>query len=69
MTKLRKLDILLNNPQVVYFPGQVIQGQVIVELSAAMKMRGRVFFLSMSGSEQFPFFKSCTPEISWNIYK
>ncbi|XP_053405768.1 arrestin domain-containing protein 17-like [Mercenaria mercenaria] len=40
MTKLRKFEITLNNPQVVYFPGQVIQGQVIVELSDDMKMRG-----------------------------
>ncbi|XP_045216585.2 arrestin domain-containing protein 17-like isoform X3 [Mercenaria mercenaria] len=39
MTKLRKLEITLNNPQVVYFPGQVIQGQVIIELSDDMNMR------------------------------
>lgn len=41
MTKLQRLEIALVNPQVVYFPGQSIQGQVIVELTDRMKMRGR----------------------------
>ena len=41
MPKLRKLEITLNNPQIVYFPGQVIQGQVIIELAEDMKMRGK----------------------------
>ncbi|XP_060553147.1 arrestin domain-containing protein 3-like isoform X2 [Ruditapes philippinarum] len=40
MPKLRKLEITLNSPQVVYYPGQVIQGQVIIELAEDMKMRG-----------------------------
>lgn len=40
MTKLKRLDIALSNPQIVYFPGQAIQGHVIVELSQDMKMRG-----------------------------
>lgn len=40
MPKLDRLEIILNNPQVVYFPGQAIQGQLLVELNADMKMRG-----------------------------
>ncbi|KAL4228239.1 hypothetical protein ACF0H5_013672 [Mactra antiquata] len=40
MTKLRRLELILTNPQMIYFPGQAIQGQVLVELNEDMKMRG-----------------------------
>ncbi|KAK3098424.1 hypothetical protein FSP39_019320 [Pinctada imbricata] len=40
MGKLRVFDIVLDNHQGVYFAGQHVNGRVIVELDAPMKMRG-----------------------------
>ena len=42
MGKLQRLEILLTSPQVVYWPGQIIEGQLHVELRDEMKMRGMV---------------------------
>ncbi|XP_053405237.1 arrestin domain-containing protein 3-like isoform X2 [Mercenaria mercenaria] len=47
MTRLRKFEIVLSNRQVVYFPGQCVQGHLIVELDEAMEMRG--IFLRCQG--------------------
>ncbi|XP_041369217.1 arrestin domain-containing protein 17-like [Gigantopelta aegis] len=40
MGKLTVFEIVLSNQQCVYYPGQMLQGHVIVELSEEMKMRG-----------------------------
>ena len=40
MGKIRQFDIVLNSPQDVYFAGQLIQGQVILNLNEEMKMKG-----------------------------
>ncbi|XP_046557797.1 arrestin domain-containing protein 3-like [Haliotis rubra] len=40
MGKLNVFGISLNNPQGVYFSGQVVEGHVTVELNGEMKMRG-----------------------------
>jgi hypothetical protein len=42
MTRLRKFEIALSNHQVVYFPGQCVQGHLIVELEEEMEMRGKL---------------------------
>jgi hypothetical protein len=41
MGKLKRFDILFENPQAVFFTGQVVAGTVVVELTEPMKMRGR----------------------------
>ena len=41
MGKLKAFYIELENPQGVYFAGQIINGKLIVELDAEMKMRGK----------------------------
>ena len=40
MPKLQRLEVVLTNPQVVYWPGQFIEGQLHIDLSDDMKMRG-----------------------------
>ncbi|XP_071108217.1 arrestin domain-containing protein 3-like isoform X1 [Haliotis cracherodii] len=40
MGKLNIFAISLNNPQAVYYPDQVLEGHVTVELNGEMKMRG-----------------------------
>ena len=41
MGKLNYFVITLNNPQSVYYAGQMLEGSVTVELNDAMKMRGK----------------------------
>lgn len=41
MTRLRKFEIVLNSRQIVYFPGQCVQGHLIVDLQEEMNMRGK----------------------------
>ena len=40
MGKLKAFYIELENPEEVYFSGQVVNGKLFVELGAEMKMRG-----------------------------
>lgn len=40
MGKLRSFYVELLDPQQVYFAGQTINGRLVVELDAEMKMRG-----------------------------
>ena len=40
MGKLQIFDILLDQNPAVYYPGNVVSGHVVVELSDVMKMRG-----------------------------
>lgn len=47
MGKLKAFYIELENPQGVYFAGQIINGKLIVELDAEMKMRGKNLFNSL----------------------
>ncbi|KAH3822306.1 arrestin domain-containing protein 17-like [Dreissena polymorpha] len=39
MPNIRRLEIVLANPQIVYYSGQCVRGQVIVELNKDTKMR------------------------------
>lgn len=41
MGKLRAFYIELENPQGVFFAGQIVNGRLVVELDAEMKMRGK----------------------------
>lgn len=50
MTRLRKFEIVLSNAEVVYFPGQCVQGHLVVELEEEMKMKG--IFLNCHGKGQ-----------------
>lgn len=47
MGKLKAFYIELENPQGVYFEGQLLNGKLIVELDAEMKMRGKNLFNSL----------------------
>ena len=40
MGKISQFHVVLNSPQAVYFAGQWIQGQVILNLNEEMKMKG-----------------------------
>lgn len=44
MYKIRTFTIELRNPQGVYYPRQVVRGEVILELDAPAKVRGKGFF-------------------------
>ena len=44
MDKIRTFTIELRNPQGVYYPRQVVRGEVILELDAPAKVRGERFF-------------------------
>lgn len=41
MGKLNVFEITLSNCESVYYPGQMLQGILTVDLTEAMKMRGR----------------------------
>ena len=41
MGKLNKFQVLLNNPRGVFYPGEIVSGNVIVDLKEEMKMRGK----------------------------
>lgn len=43
MDKIRTFTIELRNPQGVYYPRQVVRGEVILELDAPAKVRGESF--------------------------
>jgi hypothetical protein len=41
MGKLKSLEVIYNSPMGVYYPGQQLQGTVIVELNEPVSMRGK----------------------------
>ena len=41
MGKLNRFEILLSQPQGVFQAGQIVEGQVLMELNDEMKMRGK----------------------------
>ena len=43
MGKLNKFQVLLNNPRGVFYPGEVVAGNVVVDLKEEMKMRGKLY--------------------------
>ena len=44
MGKLRKFQILIDNPKGVFYPGEVVTAQVVLEVKEEMKLRGRFHF-------------------------
>ena len=40
--KLKSFEIVLTDPEAVYFSGQIIQGHVILELEKDTKVRGKI---------------------------
>ena len=52
MPKLQRFEIVLTNPQVVYWPGQFVEGQLHVDLSDDMKMRGMLLLICATDAER-----------------
>ncbi len=40
MVKLKAFAVLFSNDQGVYYAGQVVEGQILIDLTEPMKMRG-----------------------------
>lgn len=43
MWNIRKFEIVLDNPHAIFYPGQCVKGQVIIEVAEDMKMKGTLF--------------------------
>lgn len=40
MVKLERFDIVLTKPKIVYFPGETVDGEILIRLNRVTKIKG-----------------------------